>query len=541
MEILFVMLKYSIVKQFKENFFYLISLAILIFIVYANSLGNSFVSDDNTTIAYLLKNGIVNSVITRPLAASQFILLFIAYKIAGLNPVIYRLINIFFHIGSTWLIFLFFSFLTNSNLAFLGAAIFSVHPILVESVAWISGGPYIRYSFFILLSLITYRKKKYILSIIFFILCLLSSEKGIIFPLILVLYEICFGNLKKNWKWTIPYFSIAVALVLLYLPSINIRVAEVSIHKQNHLILLNPLLQIPIALTYYLQLIFWPDKLTLYHSELFFSFSNYLVRLFITLGILSAMVVLLKKNKLLFFWLAFFFISLLPTLTPLRISWIVAERYVYLGLIGIIFVFCYFLDKLITNKKTKIIGYFLFLIIILSLMIRTIIRNIDWKNEDNLWLATGKTSPSDPVTHINLGDYYGRHKDFQKSIAEFKLAIKLNPNYADAYHDLGNTYLQVNMIDEALASYEKAFQFNPSLWQSPMMIASIYFNEKKYAVAVDYMYKAIKANPQNSILYSNLGIIYLKLGDKKQAERAFLMALRFDPYNKQARVGLTAL
>jgi len=256
------------------------------------------------------------------------------------------------------------------------------------------------------------------------------------------------------------------------------------------------------------------------------------------LGLLGGLVILWKKNRLIFFWLAFFIISLLPTLTPFGISWIVAERYVYLGTVGIIAITSYGLMGLINNKKTEAIGYLIFIIIILSLMTRTIVRNFDWENQDTLWLAAAKTSPSSAQNHNNLGDLYGRHGDLKRSAEEFRIAIKLNPYYADAYHNLGNTYQQMGSPAAALENYQLALKYNPNLWQSYQNIAAIYFNQEKYDLAEKEIQKSIKVFPNNPQLHVNLGVIYLKMKDKKKAEESFMKALTIDPKNEQAKLGL---
>jgi tetratricopeptide (TPR) repeat protein len=223
----------------------------------------------------------------------------------------------------------------------------------------------------------------------------------------------------------------------------------------------------------------------------------------------------------------------LPTLTPFGISWVVAERYVYLGSIGVVFVIGYFFNWLI--KKNKVIGYLLFVICILGLMTRTIIRNMDWKNEDTLWLSMKDISSADPKTHNNLGDMYGRHGDFKKAEEEFKKAIAINPNYGDAYHNLGNTYLQTERLELAIQSYEKAASINPNLWQSYQNISAIYFKQKKFDKALEYMEKAVKVNPQNDNLYLNTSIIYVELRDLTNAKRFIDKTLQINPDNEKAK------
>lgn len=531
-------------KKLRDYLGYFFVLTFFIILAYANSLNNVFLSDDYGIIQN--KNlGTLKDIFSQPLSPIRPFFYLIAYKIGGLNPIAFRLINIFLHLGSVWLVFIIISILTNRKLALIASLIFSVHPILVEAVTWISGGGYVQYSFFFLLSFLAYilsgnNRRYYFLSIVAFLCSLLSSVTATSLSLLFFCYEMSFGSLRKNWLKSIVFVILSTIFLIIVLSGgFSQRLDSLQRYNyQEKKVLINPFVQVPIAITSYLQLIFWPDKLTLYHSEMSFGKVEYLIRLISLIGLIGLIGYSWRKNKLIFFWLMFFIISLLPTLTPFGVSWIVAERYVYLGSLGVIGVVGYGLWKLIQNKKTEAMGYLIVIIIIISFIIRTIIRNNDWKNEDNLWIATGKTSPSYHVTHNNLGDVYGRRGNFKQAVEEFKLAIKIKPNYADAYHNLGNTYRQIGKINEAMESYKKAFQLNPYLWQSPMNIAAIYFEQEKYNEAIDFMQKSIKVNPNNSLLYANVGVIYLKTGDKKKAEEFFINALRIDPNNQQARAGL---
>jgi tetratricopeptide (TPR) repeat protein len=532
----------------KKNWIAFLVLTAVILIAYFNSFNNGFMSDDisilqknpNLTFSYFLQP---------PLRIMHNLFVFISYKMGYNVPFFYRIINILFHIGTAWAVYFLFSLLLNPVVAFFSAMIFAVHPILVESVAWISGGVYVQYSFFIITSLICYILSKknarlYPVSIGLFLLSLFTAaDKAIVYPLILFVYELSQKSLRKNWKKLIAYFilSFLVAGYYFFGGDVAYRFLEIKTSYYQDRSFFNPLIQIPVAITSYLQLIFWPDKLTLYHSEMSFGQIEYLIRMIGLIGLICLIGYCWKKNKQLFFWLLFFIISLLPTLTPFGISWIVAERYVYLGSIGVIGVIGYVLGGIMQNKKTEGIGYMIFIIIILGLMTRTIMRNMDWKNEDTLWIATGKTSPSDPKTHNNLGDVYGRWGNLKLSAEEFKIAIQLNPRYADAYHNLGNTYQQMGSSSAALEQYQLALKYNPNLWQSHQNIAAIYFSQKEYERAEQSIIKAIQVFPNNPQLHVNLGTIYLFMKDRVKAEKEFYNALSIDPNNQQAKLGLLEL
>jgi tetratricopeptide (TPR) repeat protein len=157
------------------------------------------------------------------------------------------------------------------------------------------------------------------------------------------------------------------------------------------------------------------------------------------------------------------------------------------------------------------VGYFLLMVIIASLSLRTIFRNRDWKNEDTLWLATAKIAPSGQQIHNNLGDVYARQGNLPKAVEEFKKAIEINPNYADAYHNLANTYQQMGQLDAAVENYQKALNINPQLWQSYQNLGAIYFNQGQYDLALENIKKALEINPNDENLQNSLKVITGKL------------------------------
>ncbi len=516
----------------KKNYFFLIFLSLAVFLVYANSINNEFLSDD---IAGILNNKDLDNFSTifsspsRALRFFQPLVSFTINAIFGKNPAAFRLVNISFHLGVVLTVFAIIYFLFDQITAFLAACLIAVHPIFIESIVWISGGGYAMYSLFIMLSILffifTLKDKRFIyLSVASLFLSLTISEKAVIFLLIMLTFIISYEIKFREWKKLAIVASPALVFALIFLAKVPERIQWLQTEHYQKGKMLNPLIQIPVALSTYLELLFWPKNLTLYQSETRYNQGEFLVRVLILTAFLGLIAYTYKKNRRLFFWLSFFIIALLPALTPFGISWVVAERYVYLGAIGILVAFAIGFKKLINHSKLKPYAFTLFSLIIIALSARTIRRNIDWKNQDNLWLAAAKTSPSSHQNHNNLGDYYGRQGDFEKAIEEFKIAIELNPGYADAYHNLANIYWQMKELDQAIENYQKASELNPKLWQSHQNLAAIYFSQEKLELARQEMEKAIQIDPQNSNLYNNLGNVYLKMGSQPKAKEMFQKA-----------------
>lgn len=529
----------------KKHWPSLLILFLLVITAYGNALNNDFLSDDLAEIVQNPNIGNFSAIFNHTFGYIRPFIYWVIYNIFGANPIPFRALAYLFHIGGVFTLYAIVHHIySKKSVALITASIFAVHPALTEAVIWISGGMYPQYAFFFLMSFLLYllakeRKKYYWLSVLFYLFSFMSHPQMplalfIIFPL----YELGFGNFKKNFTKIIPFFLVFVTFIGITLMALPERSNTLQSTHYQERGMDNPLIILPVAVSSYFELIFWPQTLTLYHSELAFGPVNFGIRAVITLLFFAGILIGFKKDKHLFFWGSFFLIALSPTLTPFRLNWIVAERYLYLASVGIFVLIALGIEKITSYLKVKKLNYILLAIILSLLVVRTIIRNIDWKNEDNLWIATGKTSPSSPNTHNNLGDVYGRMGDKQKALEEFQKSVELKPNYADGYHNMGNAYRELGQLDKALESYQNALKYNPGLWQSYQNIAALYFTDKQYDLALENIQKAIQINPKNLNLYLNLGIVYLAKGDKEKAKEVFNQVLSADPGNQFAQQGL---
>ncbi len=486
----------------------LILLGSIVFLLYVPFLGNAFVSDDI--------QGIVQQVPTwtwlRALGWPSFIhlnvlLQYLLSLLFGLVPWPFRLLNILVHTGSVVLVYLLVTRISqHPRIGFVAALVFAVHPLVIESVTWISGGVYSLYSLFFLFSLYLYilASKKhwlYVGSLVSFLLSLCTSEKAISLVFVFIVYEWFFGTLKQQWKKLIPFFVLSSSLILFYGLRIGERMHALATTSYQPIAgLYNPFVQIPIAVSSYLSLFVFPTGLTLYHSELSFAWWDFLLRVLVTLGFVGCTIYTFVKRKAIGFWLCWFFIALVPMLTPFKVGWIVAERYVYLGLIGLCAVGGILFDVVMHRKRWYVPAVLVGCLAIMFFCTQTVRRNSEWRNEDTLWVATAKTSPSHPATWNNMGDVYARHGDQQQAARMFLKAIALNPQYADAYHNLGASYLRMRKFPEAKQRYAQALSMYPALWQSYRDLAVIAYEEHDVQMAKTYLGQALQFVPNDPIL-----------------------------------------
>jgi tetratricopeptide (TPR) repeat protein len=427
----------------------------------------------------------------------------------------------------------------NKFVAFYTASLFSVHPILTESVTWISGANYTRYTFFFLLSFLSFLlaqkdKKWYVVSFISFTLSFFSSEKALAIPLVFLLYIFVFRNEKKEYYPIVGYFAIFSGFLLYYLTRVGERLGHlgaVQYAQESTIYNYNQLLQIPIAVTMYLQLIFFPKNLTVYHTEIV-SYPELFVRSIIFLTFFLLTLFWYRRNKLLFFWSTFFVITLIPTLTPWGLSSSVAERYTYLGSIGVFFLVgygIYYLQK----KYGHQIAFSIISILLILLGIRTIIRNNDYKTFESFWESTAKVSPLSYQAQNNVGIIKAQKGDLDGALQQFRKAIEIVPNSAQAYQNIGSVYFTAKKYPEALKFYEKTVELNPAAWVAYQNMAAIYFEQGKLEKAVDYTKKALTINSRNINLLNNLAFIYIKKKDLKKATEYLQDAMIIDPKNPQ--------
>lgn len=479
----------------KRYIFIIIGLS---FILYANTLNNEFVSDD---LPAIINNPNIADIFSAPDATSFTNSL--NYLAAKTNPPLYHLTNILLHCLNSVLAFFFLGLFFGLNASFWGSLIFAAHPIHTEAVTWISGRGYLIFTFFLLSSFLFYvdatskdklKLKSFLLSLLMYIFSLGSASFSYLYPGMLVLYDFTFGKVRKHWKLWLIFFALTSFKAVSVVWSLRERIAQVSLDTGQTLT--NPIFNMAFSIFTSSGLLIWPQKLTLYHDPPIITPLVLGVYLTILALLILSLPFIFKRSRELFFAIGLFTLFLVPTYSPVMISWLVAERYIYFPSLALSIAVAFLAaksDKFPRLRTPLSLGLIL---LVTAYSVRTIIRNLDWKTHSSIWRATVKVSPESPKAHNNMGDVYFREGNLRKAGEEFIRAIELKPNLAEAYHNLAYTYQNMGRFDAAIANYEKALALRPALYQSYQNLGIIYFNQGLMGLAREYFRKAYKINPE---------------------------------------------
>lgn len=526
----------------KSKKYLLVVLFLIPFVFYLPSINFGFVSDD----VYLIKNnpdlGSLGYIFASPAYFISLIPHFIVFKVFGLAPFAYRFLNIFYHSLTSVLIYLCVRkiYTKDERVAIFSSILFAIHPINIESVTWISGFSSSFYTCLFMLSFVFYiysvkLDKKYIISMVFLLLSLSASNKGISAPIIFVFYEFLLNKNKYSIKRVLIPIILSAVYVTISVFGIIPRLSSLKTEYYSRGSSASPFLSFPISLVDYFSILVFPYNLSLYRVYNTVNFVvlglRYVFLIFVSLA--SFALFRNRKYKELFF-IFFYYIALLPAAVPLGVAWLVAERYVYLASVGF-FVLLSYLITLFAKKYS----YFVFTMLVIFFSALFFFRIFDWKNEDSLWLKTIQTAPNYEVSYNNIGDVYSRHNENEKAIDAFLKSTKINPLYAPGYHNAALVYLKTQDFDNALLYFQKSVEANPRVYQSYEKMGEIYLYQKKdYTKAKENFEKALSLNSKLYSSYLNLGFCYLYLNDKEKAKAIFNDIIKLDPLNTSAQKGL---
>ena len=523
-----------------RNYFYFLALILLSLIVYSQAIPGGYIMDDDihlTDNENLLQSwhGLwliwsqprIANVQYYPLTYTSF---WIEYHFWKLEPYGYHLTNILLHCLSAFLLWHILNRLEIQG-AWLIAIFFLLHPIHVESVAWITERKNTLSCFIYLLAMISYlqfyiKRQRSCLFISYFCYILALTAKTVTCSLPVALLAIIWwkqGKIKgKDILSTVPFFIVGVPLAL-YTASFE-KYAMGAIGPYWDLSFLQRLCIASRAWWFYIVKLIWPSSPTFIYPRWeidiydFGQWSFLLAALFvvyllwhlqkkITRGPLGALAI---YSATIFPALGFF------NIYPMRYSF-VADRFCYHASFAILALWgaCVYKykDRLVQHKSLQKWIVITFFLVICVLTYR---QSSLYRNELLLWQDTMAKNPNSVIVQNNLGSIYGKRGYPDKAIFHLRRSLELEPT-AKSYYNLGIAYANIGQIEQAIFHYKKAIYLKKKYFQAYNNLGNLYLWGKDYQNAITMYQKAIASNVYYRKSYSNLAQVYLS---RKQYDQA---------------------
>lgn len=461
------------------------------------------------------------------------------FSIAELEPFAYHFTSLLFHLANCLLVFFFLKeFKIKLWPAVILTGLFALHPMQVESVAWVSAFSNLVFSFFYLLALISYMRFKeqaglkfLYLSLAFFIFSCFSKASAVSLPLVLLAIDLYHdkGIKLKSVLQKLPFFIIALIFSI-----ITIQSREAAGHLSDLSLTFDwfdRIFLISYSILFYPWQFIDPIKLSAFYPYPELNDALLPLAFYLAFPMLLFLIWLLyrfrKQSKLYLGALIFFFI-LAPTLHFIPVgNQLSTDRYLYLPMIGLLLMISIGLDR-IPKKGLKIA----WLSALILLAILSYHRADVWKNDRAIWTDVISKYPKVAQAYNNLGSYQLLEGKKQAAFKNFDKAIQLKPYYADAYNNRGNLLSQAGKSEAAINDFNKALELRPH--------ADAYFNRANeftkrgdFRIAIEDYSESLKLK-QVPDAFTNRAFAYLQIDQDQAAVADLKAAIALDPSYHQA-------
>ena len=530
----------------------MVSIIFMVILAYYPALDAGFVNWDDED--YVVNNSDIRSfdnfreIISRPVQGNYhpvtMLSLALNYKISGLDASSYHILNVILHIINSLLVFFFILRLSQRKfwLAFIVSLLFALHPLHVESVAWISERKDLLYSCFFLAGLIFYlnyldqNKVRYLLPVfLLFILAVLSKPAAVIFPIVLLAVDFYKGRLGllKTYLEKVPFILISIFIGLITMRAQADAGATVFAEQ---FVLAERLLFAGYGIMMYIQKAFWPLSLCAFYPfpDISSGFpALYWFSLLIVFVLAMIFIKTRKNHPLLSFSILFYFLNLSLVLQLIPVgNAVIADRYAYLPIIGVFIFPAYFFQKWVERNHNKV-SLLMFLIISLSaiaMMILTFRQASTWKDGKSLWDQAIKVSPSSRA-YVNRGLLYKKAGNLEKAFQCYTSAINLGTREPDAWVNRGNIYFSKGQFENAILDYNTCLSLSSVNINAYENRGAAYASLQKPDLAMQDFNVALSLDSTSQSVYANRAMLKMSKSEFDSALLDFnkYLSLGADP------------
>lgn len=553
----------------KEDLVRYVALTVLAIGPYIGTLGNLFVYDDDLQILenpYLRSFKYLGRILAssvwsfrtiksatnyyRPLMSLQY---FVMYQLFGALAYPYHLANLILNAGVVFLVYRLTIRLSESKpIAFVAAALFALHPIHSEVVAWVAAVPDLQLAFFVLLAFSFYlgsnsqlpsRRWEAVAGWFSFALALLAKEPAIVFPVLLICYEHFVRADRESTAFSVKARRYAPfwVITLLYLVGRIASMGAVIPTSQGARIPWTRALLSGVSLFgNYVVKFFWPSHLDVFYP--FVQTSSALQSTFLLgVGILTcysgALILLWRTNRFAAFGLVWFALFLAPSLNA---RWmpanVFAERYLYLPSVGMgwtaAILIAWAWDRVFGSRPARlklVAASALGFVVLLVLTVRIVKRTRDWHDDISLFRSAVASHPQQPTPHAHLGLAYWMVSRRDLAVQEWRAALQLDPRNIFALDYLAQASLVQGAFPEALRLSEKAIALDPNGTNSRLARAGALEGLGRTQDAEVEYRTAVEMSPFDWEVRNRLAAFYLASGRREDAETEYKGSLEILP------------
>lgn len=534
-----------------------LALVAVIWVVFGQTLRHEFINFDDD--AYVYENRAVTSgftmsgivwAFTHIHASNWHPLTWISHmldcQLYGLYPGGHHLTNVLLHTATAISLFLILRNMTGAlwRSAFV-AALFAIHPLRVESVAWVaerkdvlSGllfvltiGAYVRYT------RLPFSPLRYGLVLLLFAVGLMAKPMLVTLPFVLLLLDYWplqrphDENNPRTWRSLIveklPLFGMAAAsgLVTIFAQSAAIRpLAFIPLPLR--------LVNAAVASVVYLRQMFWPADLSVFYP---FSASR-ITDLAIILSAallagISTAVFFFRRRRFLFVGWFWYLIMLLPVIGILQVgSQAYADRYTYLPQIGLFVLLTWGVADLTERWRQR--GPLLIslaTLVLAALLLAARIQASYWQNSEVLWAHAVATNPANATAEAYLGHALYLKQQTDLAIPHLEKALQLEPNQAFPRSTLGVVLLKTGRLEDSLTHLQKAVEIEPRSVEAHVNLGFTLLQMGRLDESATHLQRALEIDPNYADAHYNLGNTFLQMGRIKEALAHYSRALEINP------------
>ena len=552
-----------------------IFLAVIVWVVFGQTLYHDFVNFDDAKYVYenpIVQKGLtlrgISWAFTHVYASNWHPLTWLSHmldcQLYGLNAGGHHLTNILLHTATVILLFLVLRRMTGFlwRSAFV-AAVFAVHPLHVESVAWVAERKDVLSGLFFMLTLWAYVRyarrpwspARYGLVVLLFALGLMCKPMLVTLPFVLLLLDYWPLNRLGADAKNEPVFRLGLPiprrLIWEKLPLLGLTVVSCGITLFAQAKALQPLENLSLSLragnalisyVAYLGQMFWPSGLAVLYplTAKGVGGASVAASLVVLAGISTGVFVLRRRCPYLLTGWLWYLVMLVPVIGIVQVgAQARADRYTYLPQIGLYVLLTWAAADFSARLRYRpwVLGS-LAAVILAALMGCARAQTAYWRNSETLWTHTLACTSDNAGAHNNLGNALLQKGKMDEAMVQFQKALQINPDYAEAHNNLGTALAQKGKVDEAIAQFQKAMQIKPDLAEAHNNLGNALLQKGNVDEAVVQYQKALQIKPDFAEACYNLGKTLLEKGKVDEAMVHFQKALQIKPDYAEARNGL---